>query len=67
MTIFVCRAPRSGVMSKANLTSLAGAPPSLQPNPYVRHDGVSAVGSYSAGPANLRRSCTTTPTSWSAS
>jgi hypothetical protein len=37
--------------SKANLTSLADAPPSLQPRPYIRSDGVSSVVSYSS---NLR-------------
>lgn len=41
--------------SKANLTSLAGAPPSVQPKPYVRHDGVSAIVSYSASPATGNR------------
>lgn len=35
--------------TKANLTSLAGAPPSLLPKPYVRSDGLSSVVSYSRG------------------
>ncbi|HEY5788738.1 MAG TPA: hypothetical protein VIT65_28610 [Microlunatus sp.] len=46
---------RALTWKKTNLTALAGAPPSLQPRPYVRSDGRSSVVSYAADGSGNRR------------
>lgn len=40
--------------ARSNLTSLAAAPPSLWPRPYVRSDGISSVVSYSRADDRIR-------------